>query len=551
MRRFVAFLACFVLFITSANGQMRTSKPDETPAQHEARMAWWHQAKFGMFVHWGLYAIPADGEWHMRKHHESIAEYSKLAAQFNPTAFNADNWLSLAHDAGMGYIVITSKHHDGFAMFHSAASPYNIYDATPFHRDPVAELAAAAPKHGIRMGVYYSATADWGHPGGGAGEPHWDKAQDGSYDDYIRDVATPQVKELLTHYGPLGELWFDNDGTQGMTAERSSAIRGLLKLQPQLIVDPRLSGVPGDFETSEGSLPLFAPAGDWELCTTVNGSWGYTHNPAQPLNQLLPKLVTAWALGGNVLLNVGPDATGVIPADSAARLREIGAWLKINGEAVYNSTQGPFEWLPWGQASRKGNTLYLFVWKWPTDGILRVPLKNEVTSASLLADPKHAPIAATHDGSSLLLKLPITAPDPVVSVIALNIQGEPVRYQSLTRNRPVSVTSAPQTAKNIVDDTASDWRSTEKTGTIEVDLGRRTTFNHMRFTSTYSKIQHVLFEYQDGNTWKSFDELNDEKGIPTRYEKDLTPVTASKVRVRILESENGIRVQDFSLYSLF
>jgi alpha-L-fucosidase len=195
MRLQASLLATLILsplaIAAQSPAKMMTSQPGETPAQHAARMAWWHQAKFGMFVHWGLYAIPADGEWHMRQHHQTIEDYSKFAAQFDPTAFNADTWMSVAHDAGMGYIVVTSKHHDGFAMFHSAASPYNVFDATPFHRDPIAELAAAAPKHDIRMGVYYSATADWGHPGGGAGEPHWDKAQDGSYDDYLKTVATP------------------------------------------------------------------------------------------------------------------------------------------------------------------------------------------------------------------------------------------------------------------------------------------------------------------------------------------------------------------------
>jgi alpha-L-fucosidase len=553
MRRLILLTALLAATLATSAQQpyFRTSQPGETYAQHEARMAWWHQAKFGMFVHWGLYAIPADGEWHMRQKHMTIADYSKFATQFNPTAFNADDWMALAHDAGMGYLVLTSKHHDGFAMFHSKASPYNIYDATPFHRDPVAELAAAAPKHGIRMSVYYSATADWGHPGGGAGEPHWDKAQDGSYDDYLKNVATPQVKELLTNYGPLGELWFDNDGTQGMNADRSAGIRELLKLQPQIIVDPRLSGVPGDFETSEGGLPLFAPAGDWEQCTTVNGNWGYTHNTPRPLNQLLPMIATAWAMGGNVLLNVGPDATGVIPADSAARLREIGAWLKINGEAIYNSTAGPFEWLPWGQATRKGNTLYLMVAKWPADGLLRLPLSNEVVSASLLADPKHTPIAATHDGTSLVLKLPAAAPDAVLSVIKLELKGEPARYLSVTRNRPVTVTSDPNTAKNIVDDSSSDWRTKENTGTIEVDLGKPATFNHMRFAANYVKIKHVLFEAKQGDEWKPFDEFVGEKGIEKRYEKDIAPVTASKVRIRVLEAEGGIRVQDFSLYSVY
>ena len=229
-----------------------------------------------MFIHWGLYAIPADGEWHMRAHHESVAEYAKRAAEFNPVNFNADEWMQVAQDAGMKYLVITSKHHDGFAMFDSKASDYNIVQKTPFKRDPLKELSAACPKHGIRFGVYYSGMADWGHPGGGAGEPHWDKAaQDGDPDTYINTVAVPQVRELMSNYGTLGEVWFDNDGSPGMTPERANRIFDQVKLQPGIIINPRLGR--GDFSVEEQHISPLPPDGDWEACLTTNGNWGYTH----------------------------------------------------------------------------------------------------------------------------------------------------------------------------------------------------------------------------------------------------------------------------------
>ena len=223
-------------------------------------MAWWRDAKFGMFVHWGLYAIPADGEWHMRKSHTPLAEYQKFATQFNPTQFNADEWGALARDAGMRYLVLTTKHHDGFALFHSQASNYNIFDATPFKRDPLQELSATLPKYGIKLGAYYSILADWGHPGGEAGEAKWDPAQDGSFDDYLDKVAIPQVKELLTHYGPISVLWFDNDGSPKASPEQVARIAEAVKLQPDVIVTPRLMGFPGDFRNGGGAYPHAAAA---------------------------------------------------------------------------------------------------------------------------------------------------------------------------------------------------------------------------------------------------------------------------------------------------
>ena len=225
----------------------------------------------------------------------------------------------VAHRAGMKYVVITTKHHDGFAMFKSNASSYNIVDATPFKRDVVKELSAACPRHDIRFGTYYSFLADWGHKGGGAGCPHWDPAfQDGDLHKYVNTVAMPQLKELMTHYGPIAVVWFDSDGASGIKPAESAQVVEILKTQSQVIVDPRLPGVKGDFATAEQHMPALRPRGDWELCGTVNGSWGFTRSPAKPLNKLLPYMITAWGMGGNVLMNVGPNCEGVIPADSAS-----------------------------------------------------------------------------------------------------------------------------------------------------------------------------------------------------------------------------------------
>ena len=284
----------------------RQTKTAETKVQRDARMKWWREARFGMFIHWGLYSVPAGtyhgkqiggiGEWIMNQGEIPVAEYAGYAKQFNPVKFDADQWVSIAKNAGMKYIVITSKHHDGFAMFHSKASPYNIVDATPFGRDPLKELAAACKKQGIKLGFYYSQAQDWHHPGGfayathGRKQGHWDKAQDGDFHQYIRDIAIPQVREILTNYGDVAVLWWDTPA--GMNREEVHELAGLLKLQPQIIANNRLgNGIEGDTETPEQFIPATGYPGDWETCMTMNDTWGYKsydHN-WKPTETLAPQ----------------------------------------------------------------------------------------------------------------------------------------------------------------------------------------------------------------------------------------------------------------------
>ena len=518
----------------------------ETAAQHDARMAWWREAKFGMFIHWGLYAIPADGEWHMRAHKVPLAEYKKYAAEFNPTRFNADEWAALAQDAGMKYMVLTTKHHDGFAMFHSEASDYNIYDATPFKRDPLKELSEACPKHGIKLGTYYSVIADWGHPGGGAGCPKWDPAQEGSMDDYITNISVPQVKELLTNYGPIAVMWFDSDGAQPQNIDQVARYAPVLKLQPNLIVDPRLHGIPGDFETCEAHIPMEPPHGDWELCTRTNGSWGYTHAPARPLGSLLHELVEAWGKGGNVLLNVGPTEQGVIPPDSAERLRQIGAWLKVNGEAIYGSTRGPFDYLPWGWTTRKGDMLYLLVFDWPKDGELNLPMDTPVDHAWLIVAPdKPVPVSAR--AGKTVFKLPAAAPDPIASVIAVKLKGEVPPYRSLLLDKPVTASANQAGAHGATNGGAGgDWRIPGETGTLQVDMGQPRAFSVLRLTAPYTSASRILLEAKQGDEWKKV--YDDEKPSGMEWIKTFPPVTAQVVRLTIDAAKPGIRVGVFELF---
>jgi alpha-L-fucosidase len=426
----------------------------ETPAQHDARMAWWREARFGMFIHWGAYAQlagvwddkPIDagvghgiGEWIMYNAKIPVADYAREAAKFNPVEFDADAWVRLAKEAGQKYIIITSKHHDGFALFDSKASPFNIVQHTPFKRDVLKELAAACKKHEVRLGFYYSQAQDWHHPGGAAykttfngGDPvagHWDPLQNGDFDDYLERIAIPQVRELLSNYGPVSVFWWDTP--VGMTPERARRFAPLLSLQPGIISNNRLldayvtSEFPGDTDTPEQTIP---PTGfkdrNFEVCMTMNDTWGYKKNDHnwKSSSDLIRKLVDVASKGGNFLLNVGPDALGRIPAPSVERLQAVGRWTRENGEAIYGTTASPFEKLPWGRCTQKPGLLFLHVFEWPKDGRLIVPgLVSPIRSARLLASGETLRVDSA-DGT-MSFHLPAAPPDPAASVIRVELKG--------------------------------------------------------------------------------------------------------------------------------
>ena len=425
---------------------------------HEERMQWWRDARFGMFIHWGIYSVPAGvyqgndvpgiGEWIMHNANIPVAEYAQYATQFDPTNFDAMQWVKIAKAAGMKYIVITAKHHDGFAMFHSQVDGYNIYDATPWHRDPLAELAAACRKENIRLGFYYSEAQDWHHPGGAAAnkhpandvdaQHHWDSAQKGSMDDYLDHVAVPQVRELLSNYGPdtPAVLWWDTP--VDMTPERVAKLLPLLKLKPGIITNNRLDAhhLTGDYDTPEQRIPTNGLAGDWETCMTINGTWGFKSNDHnfKSAETLIHNLIDIASKGGNYLLNVGPTSAGEIPQPEVDRLAQVGDWMQVNGDAIYGTSGSPFGHpFAWGRCTQKitgdKTLLYLHVWDWPTDGKLTVPnLKSPVAKAYLLKTNwlgLHETLSTASDANGVVISVPGTAPDKISSTIVLEIHGTP------------------------------------------------------------------------------------------------------------------------------
>ena len=412
---------------------------DETVQQRDARMAWWREARFGMFIHWGVYAVPAGthkgeqieniGEWIMHYGKIPVAEYQQYSKQFNPVDYDPEAWVQMAKDAGMKYIVITAKHHDGFALFDTAVSDWNIVEATPYGKDVLKPLAEAARKHGIKLGFYYSQAQDWIHPGGSFWDGHgWDPAQEGSMDDYIRDIAVPQVRELFTNYGEVSILWWDTP--IDMTPERAAMFDGLVDLQPGIITNNRLLyGVDGDLRTPEQHIPATGLDYDWEACQTMNTTWGYKSydDEWKSSEQLIRNLVDVASKGGNYLLNVGPMANGEIPQASIDRLKDVGEWMKVNSASIYGTSASPFVRLEWGRATKKeypnATELYLHVFDWPADGLLRVDgLHSEVTGAYFMADFQQS-VKVDKTETGVVLQLPDKALDAVDTVIVLKIKG--------------------------------------------------------------------------------------------------------------------------------
>jgi len=458
----LAGLIALVLSGTVAYGSPPPTGPDSPGATPNPRLAWFREAKYGLFIHWGLYAIPAGewkgkripgiGEWIMNRAKIPVAEYEQLAKQWNPVKFDPEGWVQLAKDAGMKYIVITSKHHDGFALYDSKVSRWDVVDATPFKRDILKELAAACQRNGMPLGFYYSQAQDWHEPGGAGND--WDFGPDlgpdgkerKPYDQYLRDKAEPQVRELLTGYGPVALIWFDTP--RMMTAERAQRFTDLVRsLQPKTLIDGRL-GAAGDYvSTGDNVIPSQARTEYWETPATINHTWGYRKDDPdwKSPGEITFKLVDIVSKGGNYLLNVGPMADGVIPPASQDALRAVGRWLKVNGEAVYGAGATPWGdelgepsarggkdlrgealFLPrneWRVTTRPGK-LYFTFFQEPRVPFALPPMKNAVKRAYQLADGQPVELKVESGRTQLLIARPIL--DLMATVVVVEIEGDTV-----------------------------------------------------------------------------------------------------------------------------
>lgn len=557
-------IACIALSLLAS---IQTTVTAQTKTLNDPKMDWWKEARFGMFIHWGLYAVPAGvwngkevpgiGEWIMNRGKIPMADYQKLPAQFNPIQFNANEWVKLAKEAGMKYIVITSKHHDGFAMFKSK-DPFNIVDATPYKKDPIQELAAACKKNNIKFGLYYSQAQDWNHPGGAASGGHWDSAQNGSMDKYIDEVAVPQVKEILSAYNPA-IIWWDTP--TDMNKVRATKIANELKAYPNLITNNRLGGgYEGDLETPEQYIPATGiPDKNWESCMTMNNTWGFKKNDNnwKSTEVLIRNLIDIASKGGNYLLNVGPTAEGIIPLPSVERLQQVGQWLKMNGDAIYGTTASPFAYLSWGRATTKNNKLYLHIFDYPKDGKLKIPLTNAVIKAYLLSNPSIIIKTSVKDKYTYL-ELSANAADKIATVVVLELKGEaksslaspvPSFGKTVTASSTEADKNDKWNTKNAVDNNSiTSWKAaaTDSTAWLSIDLGEATSIGAVALTEAGGRSAKFNIEYKDGDTWKK---IIEGRSIGNGFFKQFTPIKAREFRLNMLQAKSGgIEIKEFQLF---
>lgn len=445
----------------------------ETPVQRAERMRWFADARFGMFIHWGPYAalggeyqgkpIGWIAEWIQHTARMPLKEYEDDAKLFNPVKFDARRWVKIAKDAGMKYITITSKHHDGFCMWDTKLTDYNIVKWTQFDRDVIAELARECKKEGLKFGLYYS-VRDWHHPDWSLRYAHLEKPNSGwgypaspwtngrvlecgcpscrtdkpitsemdprpvetadmnRYLDYMKG----QLCELLTEFQP-DVMWFDAQDIQeprlGRVDEMVAAMR---RLKPSVIISDRIGpdGTTfGDYGVHEGNVPGKGAAREWETCMTLNGTWGYSKFDKnwKPAAEVIRTLVETTSKGGNFLLNVGPDGEGVIPEGSVERLKEVGQWMAVNGESIYGCGASGLPKPKWGMITAKERTIYLHVFNWPADGRLTLGKSAGimVRTAYLLADTQKRQLPLKVDGEGMNLTLSLQPPNTVDSVIVL------------------------------------------------------------------------------------------------------------------------------------
>ena len=444
MKRIIMLGAAAAVVLTIGAGAVDLSNVPqlkETPAQRDARMQWWRDAKFGMFLHWGPVSLSGkELSWGRLAHRpwdisgvqtprNTDPYYDELYKQFNPVKFNGDEWVKIAQDAGMKYMVIICKHHDGFSMVDTKLSDYDIM-ATPYGRDIIKQFAAACHKAGMRLGLYYS-TRDWYHPDYLVGD-------NAKYDAFYRG----QIEELLSNYGKVDVLWFDHVGGQDWGKWKFDELFAMMyRLQPELIVNNRSARfcgprspedrgpatpeirkmTDGDFGTPEQSVGHIDLKSDWESCMTlVGGQWSWKPKGAMySLDKTLDILVSCVSGGGNLLLNIGPMPTGEIEARQVELLKQVGDWIKPRAAAVYGTRGGPFANGKWGGSSHRGKTVYVFVKEWAGDVLRLGPLPQKVTAVQKVAGGDNVAFQQTEKGVDLTLAA--DKRDPIFTVLALTL----------------------------------------------------------------------------------------------------------------------------------
>ncbi len=530
---------------------------DFAPAQPEALQAW-RDARFGMFIHWGPVSLTGHEIGWSRGKQTSIEDYDNLYKRFNPEKFNADEWVAVAKAAGMKYMVLTTKHHDGFCLWDTKQTDYNIMN-TPFGRDVVKELSEACRKGGIAFGTYYS-TCDWHHPDFPRTSPGGGVKRETSNLDRYTDYLKAQSTELITKYGPLFTLWYDVP--QDFDATRGAGIINLIRgLQPTLIINNR-TGAKGDYDTPEQHIGGFQIDRPWETCMTICQQWAWKpDDKMKSLEQCLHTLLLTNGGDGNLLFNVGPTAEGVIEERQVQRLKEMGDWLKVNGEAVYGTRGGPYKPVASLASTRKGDKIYLHVLKWSDEPLTLPSLPAKVLSAKLLNGGK---VGMTITDEGMTLSVDPADRDPVATVIELTVDRPAMDIAPIAQGRPGLITPEMKVetssvygagwegGKAIDGDPDTRWATPAETrvASIEIDLGKPVTFTGVEIDEATEGAM--------GERVKSFEIharvdgqrkiLHTGAKLGAAFRLTLpAPVTATAVRLQVLDASDGPTIKEIRL----
>jgi alpha-L-fucosidase len=425
-------LFVLLLGLVAANTVIATGPADLSKTE-PGRLQWWQDARFGMFIHWGPVSLKGTEIGWSRGKPVPVAEYDNLYHQFNPSNFNARTWAQIAKAAGMKYLVLTSKHHDGFCLWNTQFTDYNIMN-TPFHRDVVKELAAACRQEGIVFCTYHS-ICDWHHPDYPLGSPGGSSQKPNPNLDRYNEYLKNQLAELIQNYGPLGIMWFDGEWEKPWSAERGADLyQYLLRLQPSLIINNRVGtarkgmagttaagAFGGDYDTPEQTIGKFQNDRPWESCITICQQWAWKPNdPMKSLKECLQTLINCAGGDGNLLFNVGPMPTGEIEPRQVERLKEMGVWLKKYGRTIYGTRGGPFKPGTWGASTHQGNRIYLHVFKWPDAGLVLPPIETRIKSGKILTGGK---VELKQTSAGLTILVPKQYHRDIATVIELKLDG--------------------------------------------------------------------------------------------------------------------------------
>jgi alpha-L-fucosidase len=538
-----------VLFAGATAARAEDGPSAETPEKRDARLQWWRDARFGMFIHWGPVSIRGTEIGWSRGAQVPVAEYDSLYKQFDPKRFDADEWVRIAKAAGMKYVVFTSKHHDGFCMFDTKQTDFNVMNS-PFHRDVCKELAEACRRQGLRFCTYHS-VCDWHHPDFPLTSPGGSVRREASDLDRYNAYLKAQVKELITQYGPLGIMWFDVpqmfDGGRG-----KDLLAYTRSLQPDIIVNNR-SGGGGDYGTPEQHIGGFNMKEPWETCMTICNQWAWKpDDPMKSLDECLRALVFSAGGDGNLLFNVGPMPTGEIEPRQVARLRGMGRWLDANGESIYGTRGGPYRPTKALASTCKGNVVYLHIFNTPGDSLTLPPLPKTVLSASILGG---GTTEFRQTPEALTISLPAQARPPIDTIVKLTLDGPAIDIAPI---RPKSDISA--TASNVFQDNpdfdaemaldgdpGTRWATDAGThkAWLEVDYAKPVTLAGVRIREEYDRVRAFEIQCKAGDTWKT---LTRGKTLGKTFEAKFAPaVTASQIRLSILDAVEGPSIDEFEV----